>query len=50
MNVLISPLKVVNDALVSKLFLQDKYILEEVKDPLLNVKMIELGDHSLLIF
>ena len=49
-NVLVSPLEVVNDSFICKLFLENKDILEKVQNPLLNIKMIKLGNHSLLVF
>lgn len=49
-NVFVSPLEIVNDTFICKLFLQNKNILEEVKYSFFDVKMIELGNHSLLIF
>lgn len=49
-NVLVAPLEVMDDALVRQLLLHDENILEEVDDPLLNIKMIKLGNHRLLIF
>ena len=49
-NVLVAPLEVMNDALIRQLLLHDKDVLEEVDDALVDVKVIELGDHRLLIF
>ena len=49
-NVFVTPLKVMDDAFVSQLFLDDKDILEEIIDALINVKMIELCNHGLLVF
>ena len=49
-DVLITPLEVVDDALVRQLLLHDENVLEEVDDPLLDIKMIKLGNHRLLIF
>ena len=39
-----------DDALICQFLFQNKDILEEVQDSLLNVEMIELGYHGLLIF
>ena len=50
MNILVTPLEVMDDALISQLFLDNENILEEVDYPLLNIKMIELSNHRLLIF
>jgi hypothetical protein len=50
MNILVTPLEVMDDALISQLFLNNENILEEVDYPLFNIKMIELGNHRLLIF
>jgi hypothetical protein len=49
-NVLVSPLKVMNDSFIREFFLEDKNILKEFQDPLLYIKVIEFSDHSLLIF
>ena len=49
-DVLVTPLEVVDDALVRQLLLHDENVLEEVDDPLLDIKMIKLGNHRLLIF
>ena len=48
-NILVAPLKVMNDALVGELLFDDEDILEEIDDALFDVKMIELGNHRLLI-
>jgi hypothetical protein len=49
-NVLITPLKIVNNTLICQLLLKDEDVLEKLKNPLLDVKVVELCDHSLLIF
>ena len=49
MNILVSPLEVMDDTLVREFFLDDKDVLKEVYDSLINVKVIELSDHCLLI-
>ena len=49
-NILVTPFEVVDDTLVRKLLLDDEYILEEVYDALIDVEMVEFGDHCLLIF
>ena len=49
MNVLVPPFKIVNDPLIGQLLLNDKYVLEKVNDPFLNIKMIELSNHRFLI-
>jgi len=49
MNILIAPLKIMNNPLICQLFFDNKNVLEEIDDPLLNVKVIELSNHSFLI-
>ena len=49
-NIFVSPFEIMNDSLISELFLNNEDILEEVYDSLLNVKVIKLSYHSLLIF
>lgn len=49
-NVLVSPLKVMNDSFIREFFLENENILKEFQDPLLYIKVIEFSDHSLLIF
>jgi hypothetical protein len=49
-NVLVSPLKVMNDSFIREFFLEDENILKEFQDSLLYIKVIEFSDHSLLIF
>lgn len=48
-NILVSPFKIMDDALVRQLFLYDKDVLEEIDYALIDVEMVELCDHSLLI-
>ena len=50
MDVLVSPLKVVNDPLVSEFLFKDEDVLEEFQDSLFNIKVIKFSDHSLLVF
>ena len=50
MNILVSPFKVMYDSLVSQLLLHYEYVLEEVDNSLFYVKVVELSNHSLLIF
>ena len=50
MDVLVSPLEIMNNSLVGQLLLHNEYGLKEVNNPLLNVKMIEFRYHCLLIF
>jgi hypothetical protein len=50
MNVFVTPLKVMNNPLIGKLLLYNKYVLKEVDNPLLDIEMIEFGYHCLLIF
>lgn len=49
MNVLVAPLEVVDYSFVGQLLLNNKNVLEEVDDPLVDVKVVELSNHSLLI-
>ena len=49
-DVLVAPLEVVDDALVSQLLLHDESVLEKVDDALLDVEVVELGDHGFLVF
>jgi len=49
MNILVAPFKVVDDALICQLLLDDENVLEEVDDPLLDVEVVELRDHCLLV-
>ncbi len=49
MDVLVSPLEVMNDPLVCQLLFHNEYILEEVHDSLFDVKVIELCNHGLLV-
>lgn len=48
--IFVSPLKVMNDTLVSQLFLNDEYVLKEVYNALLDIEMVEFCYHCLLIF
>ena len=48
-DVLVAPFEVVDDALVCQLLLDDENVLEEVDDSLLNIKVIELGNHGFLV-
>lgn len=49
MNILISPFKIVDDALVRQLILNNKNILEEVNNPFLDIEVVELRNHCLLV-
>jgi hypothetical protein len=49
-NVLVSPLKVMNYSFICEFFLENENVLKEFQDPLLYIKMIEFSNHSLLIF
>jgi hypothetical protein len=49
-NVLVSPLKVMNNSFIREFFLEDENVLKEFQDPLLYIEVIEFSDHSLLIF
>ena len=49
-DILVSPLEVVDDAFVRQLFLHDEDVLEKVNDALVDIKVIELSNHGLLVF
>ena len=49
-DVLIAPLEIVNDPLISQLLLDDENVLKEVDYPFFDIEVVELGNHSLLIF
>jgi hypothetical protein len=48
-NILVAPLEVMDNALISKLLLDDEKVLEEVYDALVDVEVVELSDHCLLV-
>jgi hypothetical protein len=48
-DVLVTPLEVVDDSLVGQLLLQNEDVLEEIKDALLDIKVVEFCNHGLLI-
>jgi len=48
-NILVTPLEVMDDPLVCQLLLHNEDVLEEVDDPLLDVEVVELGDHRFLV-
>jgi len=48
-DVLVTPLEVMDDALISELLLNNEDVLEEVNDSLFDVKMVEFSNHSLLV-
>jgi hypothetical protein len=50
MDVFIAPFEVVDYPLVSQLLFYDEQVLEKLCDPFVNVKMIELRNHSFLVF
>ena len=50
MNVLVSPLKVMNNPFVSEFFLEDENVLKEFQNSFLYIKVIKFSDHSLLVF
>ena len=49
MNILVTPFKVVDDTFICQFILDYEYILEEVYDSLLNVKVVKLSNHCLLV-
>ena len=48
-DIFVAPLKVVDDALIRQLLLHDEDVLEEVDDSFVDVKVVELGNHRLLV-
>ena len=50
MDVLVTPLKVVDYPLVSQLLFYDENVLEKIDYSLLDVEMVKLGDHGFLVF
>ena len=48
-NVLVSPLEVVDNPLVSELFLDDEDVLKEINDSLIYVEVVEFRNHGLLV-
>ena len=49
MNVLVAPFEVMDNALVSQLFLHNENVLEEIDDSLIDIEMVELSYHSFLV-
>ena len=49
-NIFITPFKIMNDPFICQFLLDNEYILEELNNSFFDIKMIELGNHSLLIF
>jgi len=49
MNILVAPFKVVDDALIRQLILDDENILEKIYDTFLDVEVVELRNHCLLV-
>lgn len=49
MDVLVTPLEVVDDSFVSKFLFDDEQILEEVDNSFIDVEVVKLGNHSLLV-
>ena len=49
-NIFVTPFKVMNNALVCQFFLHYEKVLEEFNDPFVDIKVIELCNHSFLIF
>ena len=50
MNVLIAPFEIMDDSFIGELLLDDEDILEELNNSFFDIKMIELGNHCLLVF
>lgn len=48
-DILVAPFEVMDDPFISKLLLHNEYILEEINNSLLDVKVVKLGNHSLLV-
>ena len=49
-DVFVTPLEVVNDSLVSQLFLHNEQILEKLNDSLVHVVVVEFSNHDFLVF
>jgi hypothetical protein len=49
MNVLITPLEVMNNSLISQFFLNYENVLKEIDYSLFDIEMVKLGNHSLLV-
>ena len=50
MDVFVPPLEVVDDPLISQLLFHDENVLEKVDYPFLDVEVVELRNHSFLVF
>ena len=48
-NILVAPLKVMNNPFIRKLLLNNEDVLEKVNDSLFDIKVVKLGYHRLLI-
>ena len=50
MYVLVTPLEVVDNPLVSQLLFNNEYVLEKIDYSLLDVEMVKLSNHGFLVF
>ena len=50
MDVLVTPLEVMDNSLVSELLFNNKQILKKLHNAFIDVEVIELCDHCFLIF
>lgn len=50
MYIFVAPFKVMNYSLIRQLFFNNKNVLEEINNSLLDIKMVKFCNHSLLIF
>lgn len=48
-NILVAPLEVVDDALVGEFLLHDEEVLEKLDNSLVDIEVVELGNHGLLV-
>jgi len=48
-NIFVTPLKIMNDPLIGKFFLNNENVLEELNYPFVNVKVVEFGNHCFLV-
>lgn len=49
MDVLVAPLKVMDNPLISQLLLDDEDVLEKLNNSLFDIEVVEFGNHSLLV-
>jgi len=49
-DVFVAPFEIMNNSFVCQLFFDNENVLEEIIDALIDVEVVELGDHGLLVF